>query len=45
MIFTFDDIPFDKWNDRLDEFHARMNSEAITSPLQLVIQQFTTKNI
>ncbi|CAG7871836.1 unnamed protein product, partial [Brassica rapa] len=39
MVFTFDDIPFEKWNDRLDEFHAWMNSEAITSPLQLVIQQ------
>ena len=26
MVFTFDDIPVDKWNDRLDEFHAWMNS-------------------
>ncbi|KAJ4903026.1 hypothetical protein Rs2_16977 [Raphanus sativus] len=43
MVFTFDDIPFDKWNDRLDEFHAWMNSEAITSPLHLVIQQFTAR--
>ena len=43
MVFTFDDIPFEKWNDRLDEFHAWMNSEAITSPLQMVIQQFTAR--
>ncbi|KAF8071423.1 hypothetical protein N665_1127s0003 [Sinapis alba] len=43
MVFTFDDIPFDKWNDCLDEFHAWMNSEAITSPLHLVIQQFTER--
>ncbi|CAA7035319.1 unnamed protein product [Microthlaspi erraticum] len=43
MVFTLDDIPFDKWNDRLDEFHAWMNSEAITSPLGLVIQQFTAR--
>ncbi|WZY99633.1 hypothetical protein YC2023_071962 [Brassica napus] len=43
MVFTFDDIPFEKWNDRLDEFHAWMNSEAITSPLQLVIEQFTAR--
>ncbi|ESQ44802.1 hypothetical protein EUTSA_v10003417mg, partial [Eutrema salsugineum] len=43
MVFTFDDIPFEKWNDRLDEFHAWMNSEAITSPLELVIQQFTAR--
>ena len=43
MVFTFDDIPFEKWNDRLDEFHAWMNSEAIISPLQLVIQQFTAR--
>ncbi|CDY17520.1 BnaC03g65430D [Brassica napus] len=35
MGFTFDDIPFEKRNDRLDEFHAWMNSEAITSPLQI----------
>ncbi|CAN6988944.1 unnamed protein product [Brassica rapa subsp. trilocularis] len=35
MVFTFDDIPFEKWKDRLDEFHAWMNSEAITSLLQL----------
>ncbi|CAN6875052.1 unnamed protein product [Brassica oleracea] len=35
MVFTFDDIPFEKWNDHLDEFHAWMNSEAITSPLQM----------
>ncbi|KAF2604651.1 hypothetical protein F2Q70_00025731 [Brassica cretica] len=41
MVFTFDGIPFDKWNDRLEEFHAWMNSEAIMSPLQMVIQQFT----
>ncbi|CAN6917855.1 unnamed protein product [Brassica oleracea] len=43
MVFTFDDIPFDKWNDRLDEFHAWMNSAAITSPLQMVIQKFTAR--
>uniref|UniRef100_M4FCP2 RNase H type-1 domain-containing protein n=1 Tax=Brassica campestris TaxID=3711 RepID=M4FCP2_BRACM len=43
MVFTFDDIPFEKWKDRLDEFHAWMNSEAITSLLQLVIQQFTAR--
>ncbi|KAL0863563.1 hypothetical protein Bca101_042681 [Brassica carinata] len=43
MVFTFDDIPFNKWNDRLDEFHAWMSSEAITSPLHLVIQQFTAR--
>ena len=41
MVFTFDDIRFNKWNDRLDEFHAWMNSKVITSPLQIVIQQFT----
>ncbi|KAF3529397.1 hypothetical protein DY000_02041477 [Brassica cretica] len=43
MVFTFDDIPFEKCNDRLDEFHAWMNSEAISSPLQMVIQQFTAR--
>ncbi|CAN6924562.1 unnamed protein product [Brassica oleracea var. botrytis] len=43
MVFTFDDIPVDKWNDQLDEFHAWMNSEAITSPLQMVIQKFTAR--
>ncbi|KAF2554466.1 hypothetical protein F2Q68_00016848 [Brassica cretica] len=43
MVLTFDDIPFEKWNDRLDEFRAWMNSEAITSPLQMVIQQFTAR--
>ncbi|KAF3603896.1 hypothetical protein F2Q69_00036936 [Brassica cretica] len=43
MMFTFDDIPFEKWNDRLDEFHAWMNFEAITSPFQMVIQQFTVR--
>ncbi|CAH2060276.1 unnamed protein product [Thlaspi arvense] len=43
MIFTFNDIPFEKWNDRLDEFHAWMTSEAITSPLELVIQLFMTR--
>ena len=31
MVFTFDDIPFEKWNDRFDEFHAWMNYEAIRS--------------
>ncbi|CAH2070804.1 unnamed protein product [Thlaspi arvense] len=41
MIFTFDDIPFEKWNDRHDEFHEWMNPEAITSPLELIIQLFT----
>ncbi|CAH2079042.1 unnamed protein product [Thlaspi arvense] len=43
MVFTFDDIPFEKWNDRLDGFHAWMTSEAITSPLELVIQLFTAR--
>ncbi|CAN6828872.1 unnamed protein product [Brassica oleracea] len=31
MVFTFDDIPFEKWNDCFDEFHAWMNYEAIRS--------------
>ncbi|KAG2311584.1 hypothetical protein Bca4012_026044 [Brassica carinata] len=35
MVFTFDDIPFE--NGMIDW----MNSEATTSPLHLVIQQFT----
>ncbi|KAG7543374.1 Zinc finger CCHC-type superfamily [Arabidopsis thaliana x Arabidopsis arenosa] len=35
MVFTFDDIPFEKWNSRLDEFHAWMTSEAITSPTEV----------
>uniref|UniRef100_A0A1J3EQA9 Reverse transcriptase n=1 Tax=Noccaea caerulescens TaxID=107243 RepID=A0A1J3EQA9_NOCCA len=43
MIFTFDDLPFEKWNERIDEFHAWMNSEALTSPLYLVIQLFTAR--
>ncbi|CAH2046631.1 unnamed protein product [Thlaspi arvense] len=43
MIFTFNDIPFEKWNGRLDEFHAWMTSEAITSRLELVIQLFTAR--
>ncbi|CAE6123667.1 unnamed protein product [Arabidopsis arenosa] len=43
MVFTFDDIPFEKWNSRLDEFHAWMTSEAITSPTDMVIQQFTSR--
>ncbi|CAH8278551.1 unnamed protein product [Arabidopsis lyrata] len=43
MVFTFDDIPFEKWNSRLDEFHAWMTSEAITSPTEVVIQQFTSR--
>ncbi|CAE6186949.1 unnamed protein product [Arabidopsis arenosa] len=43
MVFTFDDIPFEKWNSRLDEFHAWMTSEAITSPTDVVIQQFTSR--
>ncbi|CAH2065145.1 unnamed protein product [Thlaspi arvense] len=41
MIFTFDDIPFEKWNDRLDEFHTWMTSKAITSPLELQVYQTT----
>ncbi|CAN6924615.1 unnamed protein product [Brassica oleracea var. botrytis] len=40
MVFTFDDIPFEKCNDRLDEFHAWMNSEAISSPLQMRIHWY-----
>ncbi|CAH8272264.1 unnamed protein product [Arabidopsis lyrata] len=43
MVFTFDDIHFEKWNSRLDEFHAWMTSEAITSPTEMVIQQFTSR--
>ncbi|KAG7547611.1 Viral movement protein [Arabidopsis suecica] len=43
MVFTFDDIPFEKWNSRLDEFHAWMTSEAITSPTDVMIQQFTSR--
>ncbi|CAN7059046.1 unnamed protein product [Brassica rapa subsp. trilocularis] len=45
MVFTFDDIPFEKWNDRLDEFHAWMNSEAITSPLQLTRRYYALNGL